>query len=227
MKKNIVVISGAGISAESGISTYRDLNGFWKVHDHSEVASPEAWKKDRPKVLEFWNSRRKDIELAEPNSAHYSLSRLEQYANVKIITQNIDNFHERAGSTSVLHLHGEITKARSSVDKKLIYELNGRDIEIGDRCSKNSQLRPHVVWFGEQVPLFKEAQRIAAQADIFLVIGCSLKVYPAAYLVEKKPASIPMYVINPDLEIEDEHHIKQVATIGCEIVVNCIIQQLI
>jgi NAD-dependent deacetylase len=225
MKKNIVVISGAGISAESGISTYRDTNGLWQVYNHSEVASPEGWKADRLKVIDFWNSRRKSIELAQPNASHIALVKLEQYANVKIITQNIDDFHERAGSTSVLHLHGEITKARSSVDKKLIYELNGMDIKIGDRCSKNSQLRPHIVWFGEQVPLFKEAQRVSALADILLVIGCSLTVYPAAYLVEKKSKSIPMFVINPDLEIEDEFHIREPATVGCEIVVNRILEK--
>ncbi len=225
MKKNIVVISGAGISAESGISTYRDTNGLWQVHSHSEVASPEAWKKDRLRVIEFWNARRKSIELALPNAAHHSLVRLEQYANVKIITQNVDDFHERAGSSNVLHLHGEITKARSSVDKKLIYELNGSDIKIGDRCGKNSQLRPHIVWFGEQVPLFKEAQRVAGLADILLVIGCSLKVYPAAYLVEKKQQSVPMFAINPDLEKEDEFHIRQPATIGCDIIVNRLIER--
>jgi NAD-dependent deacetylase len=225
MRKNIVVISGAGISAESGISTYRDTNGLWQVHNHSEVASPEAWKADRLRVIEFWNSRRKSIELAQPNAAHYSLVKLEQYANVKIITQNVDDFHERAGSSNVLHLHGDITKARSSVDKKLIYELNGRDIKIGDRCSKNSQLRPHVVWFGEQVPLFKEAQRVAALADILLVIGCSLKVYPAAYLVEKRPQSVPMFVINPDIEQENEFYSRQPATVGCEIIVNRLIEK--
>jgi NAD-dependent deacetylase len=224
MKKKIIVISGAGISAESGISTYRDANGLWQVYNHSEVASPEGWKADRLKVLDFWNSRRKLIELAQPNAAHIALVELEQYADVQIITQNIDDFHERAGSASVLHLHGEITKARSSVDRKLIYELHGMDIKIGDRCSKNSQLRPHVVWFGEHVPLYKEAQRASALADILLVVGCSLKVYPAAYLVENRSKSVPMFVINPELEIEDEFHIRQPATVGCKIAVDRIVQ---
>jgi len=221
---NIVVITGAGVSAESGISTYRDNDGLWQAINHEEVASPEAWKKDRKKVLDFWNERKRIIEKCEPNDAHRTLVKLEKYFNVHIITQNVDDLHEKAGSTNVLHLHGEIKKARSSVDRKLIYDIEGKDILIGERCEKNSQLRPYVVWFDEYVPLFPQAQEIAKSADIILVIGCSLEVYPAASLVTRKKDHIPLYVIDPNQKESDEFHIKENATTGVAKVVAKLIE---
>lgn len=223
--KKIAIITGAGISAESGIATYEDPEGIWEMHSYNEVASAKGWKANREKVLTFWNKIRKIISQAEPNAAHLALAQLEQYFHVDIITQNVDDLHERAGSTRVLHLHGEIKKARSSLDRKLIYDLHGKDILLGERCEKNSQLRPHVVWFGEQVPLFPQAREITKAADIMLVIGCALDVYPAANLVGKRKRDIPLYTINPSVENEDEFNIKQKATIGVVNIVSELIQK--
>lgn len=218
--KNIVVITGAGISAESGISTYEDPDGIWELNNYDQVASAKGWKENREKVLAFWNEIRKIVLRAQPNSAHFALVQLEQYFHVNIITQNVDDLHERAGSTRVLHLHGEITKARSSLDRKLIYDLEGKDILLGERCEKNSQLRPHVVWFGEHVPLFSQAREIVKAADLMLVIGCALDVYPAANLVVKLKRDIPIYTINTSVEEESEFNVKQNATVGVPKVVN-------
>ncbi|WKV11659.1 NAD-dependent deacylase [Marivirga harenae] len=197
MRKNLVVLTGAGISAESGIPTFRGTDGLWEGHDVMEVASPQGWAKNQSLVLDFYNQRRKAVLDAEPNEAHKMLAELEKDYDVQIITQNIDDLHERGGSSKVLHLHGEIKKARSCVDENLIYELNGWEIKEGDLCEKGSQLRPHIVWFGEMVPMIEPAARITAKADVLLVVGTSLQVYPAASLIHEVQRNIPIYVIDP------------------------------
>jgi len=197
MKKKLVVLTGAGISAESGIPTFRGEDGLWEGHDVTEVASPQGWAKDRALVLDFYNQRRKAIFEAQPNKAHKILADLEDHFDVEIITQNIDDLHERGGSSNVLHLHGEIKKARSTADETLIYELDNWELKEGDQCKKGSQLRPHIVWFGEMVPLIEPAAQIASEADIFLVVGTSLKVYPAAGLIHQVGPHVPIYVVDP------------------------------
>ncbi len=194
-----VALTGAGISAESGLRTFRGPDGLWEGHRLEEVATPEAWARDPETVLRFYNWRRAEVRAAEPNAAHRALVDLEARYTVHIVTQNIDDLHERAGSRHVLHLHGEILKARSTRDPALVIPLGGRDIHLGDRCPLGSQLRPHVVWFGEPVPAMAEAAELAAQADLFLVIGTSLVVYPAAGLVDWVPARAAKYWINPDI----------------------------
>lgn len=220
MKKNLVVLSGAGISAESGIKTFRDGNGLWENHDIMEVASPEGWRNNRDLVLEFYNQRRKNVLESKPNLAHQFLVDLEDKFNVQIITQNIDNLHERAGSASILHLHGEITKSRSTVDPNLIYNINGWQLNVGDKCEKGSQLRPHIVWFGEMVPAIEEAIPIVSSADILLVIGTSLVVYPAAGLINYAEEHAKIFVINPESPkvsgIKNITYIEEVATIGMQ-----------
>lgn len=202
--KRIVVLTGAGISAESGLSTFRDAGGLWEQYSVEEVATPWAWRVDPGKVLQFYNERRRQVRQAEPNAAHYALANLAKRFRVSIITQNIDDLHERAGSTDVLHLHGEIMKARSTVDPNLIYDLGGKDIELGDKCAKGSQLRPHVVWFYEDVPEFEKATKITEEADLLLVVGTSLAVYPAASLLEYVKPGAPVIVIAPELEAVPE-----------------------
>ncbi|SMG15680.1 NAD-dependent deacetylase [Marivirga sericea] len=197
MKKKLVVLTGAGISAESGIPTFRGADGLWEGHDVTEVASPQGWKMNQALVLDFYNKRRKAVVEAEPNEAHKMLAELEYYYDVEIITQNIDDLHERGGSSKVLHLHGEIKKARSSVDENLVYELEDLEIKVGDLCEKGSQLRPHIVWFGEMVPMIEPAAKITADADILLVVGTSLQVYPAAGLIHQVGHRVPIYVIDP------------------------------
>ncbi len=196
--KKLVVLTGAGMSAESGIRTFRDQGGLWEEYDIMEVASIQGWRKNPELILKFYNQRRKDLLEAKPNSGHIGLAELENDYNVKIITQNIDNLHERAGSTSVLHLHGELMKARSTLDPSLIYTLDHWEMKIGDKCEKGSQLRPHIVWFGEEVPAMEEAVSIAESADIFCVIGTSLNVYPAAGLIHYATADIPVFLIDPN-----------------------------
>lgn len=198
MKPKIVVLTGAGISAESGIATFRDSGGLWEQHRIEDVATPEGWQRDKELVNRFYNLRRKQAAEVEPNEGHKALVRLEDKYDVYIITQNVDNLHERAGSTNVLHLHGELSKVRSTVDPTLIYEVGDRQIAIGDKCEKGSQLRPHIVWFGEAVPAIEEATRIAEMADIFMVIGTSLQVYPAAGLLHYAAADIPKFLIDPN-----------------------------
>jgi len=195
-KKRIVVLTGAGISAESGIKTFRDSNGLWENHDIMEVASPEGWAKNPELVLRFYNARRQQLKEVKPNAAHYALVELESKYDVQIITQNVDDLHERAGSSNVLHLHGELKKVRSVTNSKLIVETED-DIQIGDVASDGGQLRPHIVWFGESVPMILPAAELASTADIFLIIGTSLVVYPAAGLVEYVPYQSPVYVIDP------------------------------
>ncbi len=195
--KNLVILTGAGMSSESGIRTFRDSGGLWEEYDVTEVATPMAWMKNRDLVLRFYNERRAQLARAVPNTGHTGLAELEKYFNVQIITQNIDNLHERAGSTRVLHLHGELTKARSTADPSLIYDIGYNDIKPGDKCERGSQLRPHIVWFGEAVPMMDEAVRITSTADIFVVIGSSLNVYPAAGLIEYAPSRASLWLIDP------------------------------
>ncbi|MCE3281260.1 MAG: NAD-dependent deacylase, partial [Bacteroidetes bacterium] len=171
MKQKLVVFTGAGISAESGIKTFRDSGGLWEEYNISEVATPQAWEKNKELVLDFYNKRRKQVLESEPNEAHYALVELEEKYDVHIITQNIDDLHERAGSKKVLHLHGEIIKSRSTVDPSLVYKIKGSELKLGDKCEKGSQLRPHIVWFGEMVPMMDVANLIAEKADIFMVVG--------------------------------------------------------
>ena len=197
MRKKLVVLSGAGISAESGLKTFRDMGGLWEQYDVTQVATPEAWESNPSLVLRFYNERRKQLLEARPNAAHRGLAELEKDFDVQIITQNVDDLHERAGSTRILHLHGELRKARSTVDPDLVYEVDGWELKEGDLCEKGSQLRPHVVWFGEPVPAMEEAVKLAAVADLFVVIGTSLNVYPAAGLVFTVPHSIPVFLIDP------------------------------
>jgi NAD-dependent deacetylase len=198
MKKKLVILSGAGMSQESGIRTFRDMGGLWEEYDISEVATPEAWERNPELVMRFYNDRRKQLYESEPNSGHRGLVDLEQDFDVRIITQNVDDLHERAGSSSVLHLHGELKKARSSVDESLIYDINGWELKFSDRCEKGSQLRPHIVWFGEAVPAMDDAIPVVASADIMVVIGTSLNVYPAAGLINYAQRGIPIFVIDPE-----------------------------
>lgn len=194
---HIVVISGAGMSAESGLRTFRDNNGLWENHAVEEVATPEAWKRNRALVLRFYNERRRALLDAEPNPGHRILAAWENTARVSIITQNVDDLHERAGSTQVLHLHGELTKARSTADPSLVYSIPGRDLNEGDLCELGSQLRPHIVWFGESVDKMPEAEDIVAGADVLVVVGTSLQVYPAASLAWLAPHSARRILIDP------------------------------
>ncbi|MBX7043846.1 MAG: NAD-dependent deacylase [Ignavibacteria bacterium] len=197
--KKIVILTGAGISAESGLSTFRNAGGLWEGHDVMEVASPEGWRRDKELVLEFYNQRRRQMHEKKFNEAHSSLVRLEEKYDVVVITQNVDFYHEKAGSSNVIHLHGELDKARSTADPSLIYDLNGKDIKAGDKCEKGSQLRPHVVWFGEAVPMMEAAVREAIDADIMIVIGTSLVVYPAASLLQFVPEYCKVYLIDPEM----------------------------
>jgi len=207
--KKIIILTGAGISAESGIKTFRDAGGLWEGHDVMEVASPEGWAANPELVLDFYNKRRENGRTAQPNAAHKALVDLEKKYDVTIITQNVDDLHERAGSTNVVHLHGEISKARSSVDETLIYDLEG-DIKLGDKCEKGSQLRPYIVWFGEPVPMMEKAIELTLQADISIVIGTSLVVYPAASLIDYVAPDKPKYIIDPN--IPTIHHIPNIHT---------------
>ena len=216
--KTLVVFSGAGMSAESGLKTFRDSDGLWENHNVYDVATPEAWERDPEMVLKFYNDRRKQVRVAEPNKAHVALGKLEQKYNVSIITQNIDDLHERAGSTHVIHLHGEVNKARSSVDSSLVYELDHWEMKMGDTCEKGFQLRPHIVWFGEAVPMIEKAIPIVEMADVVMVIGTSLSVYPAAGLLNYATSSSQKYYIDPKGYEGDNHYpiemIKETAGVG-------------
>ncbi|WP_262927184.1 SIR2 family NAD-dependent protein deacylase [Phytohalomonas tamaricis] len=198
---HLVVLSGAGISAESGIRTFRDGNGLWEEYHIEEVATPSGWERHPEVVLRFYNERRKQVRETSPNAAHEALVDLENSGfRVSILTQNIDDLHERAGSSDVIHLHGEIMKARSSINPRLVYRLEGNDIAIGDLCDQGSQLRPHVVWFGEDVPLYATACDIIASADMVLVVGTSLAVMPAAALINEAPLDAPCILVDPNAE---------------------------
>ncbi len=195
---HIVVFTGAGISAESGIATFRDSGALWEKYRIEDVATPEAWARHPRRVLRFYNARRRAIASARPNEAHRALVRLEAHFPVTIITQNIDDLHERAGSTQVIHIHGEITKARCPEDPDLIYAIGYRDIQWGDRCEHGHQLRPHVVWFGEPVPMYPVAASLIQGADVGIVVGTSLVVAPANFLVDLYPAHAPLYIVNKE-----------------------------
>jgi NAD-dependent deacetylase len=195
--KRIVILTGAGMSAESGISTFRDSNGLWQNHRIEEVASPQAWERNPELVLEFYNQRRKQLFEVEPHAGHRALVRLEKKFDVQIVTQNVDDLHERAGSSHVLHLHGELKKARSTVDPDLVYTLDHWELKLGDKCEKGSQLRPHIVWFGEPVPMIEKAAVITKSADLFMVVGTSMVVYPAAGLVHYVNREAPKFYVDP------------------------------
>jgi NAD-dependent deacetylase len=217
-KKKLVVFTGAGVSAESGIKTFRDTNGLWEEYKIEDVATFEAWTKNKTLVLDFYNQRRKQVIEAKPNQAHITIAELQKKFDVHVITQNIDDLHERAGSKKVLHLHGEIMKARSTVNPNLIYPLKKAEIKLGEICEKGSQLRPHIVWFGEMVPEMDNAYLIAEKADLFVVIGTSLNVYPAAGLLQYVSNYTPKWLIDPgafNLDyIKQLKHIQQTAVNG-------------
>lgn len=196
--KKIVVFTGAGISAESGISTFRDSGGLWDKYDIKDVATPEAWKKNPALVQQFYNERRKQVIESQPNPAHFAIADLQKKFDVHVITQNVDDLHERAGSKKIVHLHGEIRKSRSTLNPNLVYEIKGWEIKAGDRCEMGSQLRPHIVWFGEMVPEMSRAEDIAATADIFIIVGTSLNVYPAAGLVHHASSDCQIYLVDPN-----------------------------
>ncbi|HBG56663.1 SIR2 family NAD-dependent protein deacylase [Proteiniphilum sp. UBA1028] len=219
MKKKLVILTGAGMSAESGIATFRDSGGLWEQYPVEQVATPEGFEADPELVLNFYNMRRRELLKAKPNNGHKGLAELEKDFDVNIITQNIDNLHEMAGSTRVLHLHGELMKARSTGDESLIYEMTPEkcDIHLGDLCEKGFQLRPHIVWFGEAVPMMPEAEKITQQADLFVIIGTSMNVYPAAGLLHDVRKNVPVWLIDPkDVHTMryDIHHIKMGASEG-------------
>lgn len=218
--KKLVILTGAGMSAESGISTFRDAGGLWDQYPVEDVATPEGWQRNPKLVLDFYAERRRQLLNTQPNEGHLGLARLQQYFDVRIITQNIDNLHERAGSKNVLHLHGELTKVCSTYDPDYIVELpsDAPYIQLGDKCPRGGQLRPFIVWFGEAVPAIEEAAELSAQADIYAVIGTSLNVYPAAGLLQYVPKGAPIYLIDPK-EVETSYskrivYIQQPATKG-------------
>lgn len=195
--KHLVVISGAGMSAESGISTFRDADGLWEGHDIMEVASPQGWNKNKALVLDFYNQRRRQLKKVKPNKGHLALAEAQDWLTVTIVTQNVDDLHERAGSNRIIHLHGELTKARSEFDPELIYDWT-EDINLGDKAEDGRQLRPHIVWFGEQIPEFESAQMEVSEADYVIIVGTSLMVYPAAMLYQYAPHHARIYYIDPN-----------------------------
>ncbi len=218
--KKLIILTGSGISAESGLKTFREMGGLWELYDVTKVASPVAWENNRDLVLRFYNERRKQLLEAEPNAGHKALAALEKYFDVQIITQNVDDLHERAGSSSVLHIHGELRKARSTADPDLIYDIEGWELKEGDLCELGSQLRPHVVWFGEAVTAIPQAIEMVREADIFLIVGTSLVVYPAAGLIDFVSAGTPVFLIDPnDVEnplYRDITIIREPASTGVE-----------
>jgi len=227
--KNLVVFTGAGISAESGISTFRDSDGLWEQYRIEDVATPEAWIKDKSLVTDFYNQRRMQLKSVKPNYGHIGLVELEKRFNIFIITQNVDNLHEMAGSKRIVHLHGELTKVRSERYEELVYELpdDKYEVKIGDLCEKGHQLRPHIVWFGEAVPMMGKAIEITENADILVIIGTSLNVYPAAGLVHYVRPDIPIYLIDPQEVIVDRkniHVIKKGASEGVKELIKMLVK---
>lgn len=225
IRKKLVVLTGAGISAESGIRTFRDMGGLWEEYDVMEVASPEGWAKNPQLVLQFYNERRRQLKNAKPNLGHIALAQAEQHFIVNIITQNVDDLHERAGSSCVLHLHGELKKARSSANSSNIVDIGYGDINWGDTCEKGFQLRPHIVWFGEEVPAMTDAIKLVQGAEIFAVIGTSLNVYPAAGLINYVPKCCPVYLVDPNNVNISQHNItfiKEKASTGVPQMLNMI-----
>tara|TARA_B100000405_G_scaffold165811_2_gene115883 strand:+ start:246 stop:938 length:693 start_codon:yes stop_codon:yes gene_type:complete len=224
--KKIVVLSGAGISAESGLKTFRDSDGLWENHRVEDVATPQAWNRDPELVLKFYNERRQQVNSAMPNKAHAALYDLEKMFDVIIVTQNVDDLHERAGSSKVLHLHGELNKARSCGDPNLVYDLVDWEMKIGQTCEKGHQLRPHIVWFGESVPMINEAIPIFQDADIAIVIGTSLSVYPASGLIDYLPSYADRYYIDPKGNENMNSNNFNIITLEAEAGVSQIVQQL-
>jgi NAD-dependent deacetylase len=224
MKKKLVVLTGAGISQESGIPTFRDSNGLWEGFRVEDVASPEGWYKNPAVVLDFYNQRRKKALEVQPNQGHKILAELETDFEVVIITQNVDDLHERAGSSNVIHLHGSLFESRSTIDETLVYPIKGWELNPGDLCERGSQLRPNIVWFGEMVPLIEVAAQHAAEAEIFLVVGTSLVVYPAAGLIHEVPYDAIKYVVDPNLpeinRLAGVKYIKEKASTGMQLVRN-------
>lgn len=213
--KHLVVFSGAGMSAESGIKTFRDAGGLWENYDVMKVASIEGWYEDPALVLQFYNDRRTQLQQAQPNRGHLLLAELEQQHKVTVITQNVDDLHERAGSSQVLHLHGELTKACSSRDKSSVVDIGYQDISQGDKAADGSQLRPFIVWFGEAVPMMEKAVRVVKEADLFLIIGTSLQVYPAAGLIHEVKSHVPMFLIDPN-DVTASQRIKLIKATAAE-----------
>lgn len=213
----IVVLTGAGISAESGIRTFRDSGGLWEEHNIMDVATPEGWKQNPELVTRFYNARRTQLLTVKPNAAHLALTKLQSYFEVKVVTQNVDDLHERAGNQGVLHLHGELIKARSEKHIDLVYEIGYRDILMGEKCEKGHQLRPHIVWFGEDVPMIVDASHWVSKADILIVIGTSLNVYPAAGLLYHAPYGCEKYLVDPgDLQVDNLFRLKHIKTTAGE-----------
>lgn len=227
--ERITVLTGAGISKESGLATFRDSGGLWEGYDINEVASPEGWRKDPVKVLEFYNKRRAQAAEAEPNSAHYALVELENHFDVTVLTQNVDDLHEKAGSSNVVHLHGQLSKARSEFDESLVIDIGDKPIKLGDKADDGAQLRPHVVWFGEMVPMIEKAANIFQETDILIVIGTSLVVYPAAGLTEYAKPQAQKFIIDPSLpELYDYsgwEHIREKAGTGTPVLVEKLIKR--
>jgi NAD-dependent deacetylase len=197
MKKSLVVLSGSGISAESGIPTFRDAGGLWEGYRVEDVATPEAWHKDKALVLEFYNQRRKKALDVKPNRGHEVLVELEACFDVTVVTQNVDDLHERAGSSRVIHLHGSLFESRSTLDENLVYPIHGSELNLGDKCERGSQLRPNIVWFGEAVPLMEKVAHLASICEIFVVVGTSMVVYPAAGLLDYAPRFAPKFIVDP------------------------------
>lgn len=218
--KKLVVLSGAGMSQESGLKTFRDMGGLWEQYRVEDVASIEGWYRNPELVMNFYNERRKQLSETEPNAGHFAVAALEKDFDVQVITQNVDDLHERAGSTKVLHLHGELRKARSTVDPDLVYTLDHWELKFGDKCEKGSQLRPHIVWFGEAVPAFYDAIPIMEAADIVVVVGTSMQVYPAAGLVNYVRPGVPVFVVDPvrpDFYMKNVTYIEEKASVGMNI----------
>lgn len=222
MLKKLVVLTGAGISAESGLQTFRDAGGLWEGYNIYDVATPEAWRRDPVLVQQFYNERRKAVIEASPNAGHKALVKLEKKYDVYLITQNIDDLHERAGSSNVIHLHGIITKSQSEKNALFTYDINGWELKMGELCELGSQLRPHVVWFGESVPMIEKAAAICYEADIFIVIGTSLQVYPAAGLIDLVPKNALKFIVdiyNSDISAKNIEKITETATVGVPMLV--------
>ena len=220
LKPKVVVLTGAGISAESGIPTFRDADGLWEGHDVMEVASPQGWHRNKELVLDFYNQRRKAALNVKPNDGHHALVRMEDDFDVTVITQNIDNLHERAGSSNVIHLHGQLFQSRSTLDESLIYDMDHWELKEGDKCERGSQLRPNVVWFGEMVPMMEIAAKYAYEADAFIVVGTSLNVYPAAGLMDLVSDNVFKYIIDIKIpKVQEKHNLflfEEPASTGVE-----------
>lgn len=218
--KKLVILSGAGMSQESGLKTFRDMGGLWEQYRVEDVASIEGWHRNPELVMNFYNERRKQLSETEPNAGHFAVASLEKDFDVQVITQNVDDLHERAGSTKVLHLHGELRKARSTVDPDLVYTLDNWELKFGDKCEKGSQLRPHIVWFGEAVPAFYDAIPMVEAADILVVVGTSMQVYPAAGLANYVRPGVPVFVVDPvrpAFYMKNVTYIEEKASVGMNI----------